>query len=278
MLVRPVDIWPGDIAGIPGDIHFDHQDNEALRIVWDIFQAFRVNTGVLIGDTFNSSGISRYPRLARDYRWGKATISSERRAAEPWLERFATIVGSNRDPERKGGLHVITGNHERWFDFMADEYPGLLDTPWHELYGDLFDGWHVYADGTSLKFGPLLIDHGHNLRGSLAKNSALSVLANYPGQNSLYGHTHRVESCITPGFKYGIPVDHGAWTIGHLGDPKRELAHRDLRLNAQRHKQGAALVHFFSTGGELRFKVDQITIDRKANGRPYAVMGGVVFD
>lgn len=275
MLVKEIKTHPGDVLGIPGDIHLDKQDDEALRIFWDICQAARVNTGVLIGDTHDSIGVSRYPRLARDYRWGKGTVKSEITAGRPHFERLEAIVTANRGNGE--GLHALTGNHERWFDLMADEFPGLLDSPWHEYYGDLYDRWHVWANGTALRFGPLLVAHGHWLRGSLAANSAATVLRNYPGQNSLYGHTHRVESCITPTFKYGAPVAHGAWTIGHMRDIKAELASEALGVHAQRHQQGGAIVHFFAVGRDLRFDVTQIVIQRTTKNRPYAVYGGCVF-
>lgn len=279
MIVREIDILPGDVTGVPGDIHFDKEDKAALRIMCDVFRAFRVNNGILIGDTFDSIGISRHPRLARDFRFGKGTIASERRHAEPWLEEIAAIVASNRDTGRRSrGLHALTGNHEFWSSKMADDYPGLLDSPWSEYYGDLFDGWHVWAEATALRLGSLLVCHGHRLRGSLNRNSAVSVLQNYPGQNTLYGHTHRVECCITPTYKYGVAVDHGAWTIGHMRDIGEELANPALGVHAERHKQGFALVHHFQVGGELRFRVELIPIDRKPNGKPYAVVAGVVFE
>lgn len=277
MLVKEIETWPGDVLGIPGDIHADKQDDRALRIVWDIFRAFGVNTGLLIGDTFDSLGISRHPKLVRDFRWGRGTILAEEKAIRPWLEELETIVLSNRDANRPGGLHALTGNHENWSKLMANEFPGFLDTPWVDYYGDLFDGWHIWDEATALKFGPLLACHGHRLRGSLSQYSAASVLRNYPGQNTVYGHTHRIDSAVTPTYKYGRPVDHGAWTIGHLRDIKEELSNPALGAHAEKHKQGAALVFFYSVGGELRFKFEQITIERDLRGNPFAVMAGVLF-
>lgn len=277
MAVKEIDVWPGDVLGIPGDIHADKQDNGALRVLWNVFKAFRVNTGVLIGDTFDSIGISRHPKYIRDFRWGRSTIRSEADAIRPWLEELDAIVSSNRDTGRPGGLHALTGNHEAWSKLMANDYPGFLDSPWVDYYGDLFDGWHVWDEATALKFGSLLVCHGHRLRGSLSKYSAASVLANYPGQNTLYGHTHRVDTAITPTFKYGRPVDHGAWTIGHTRDMKAELEHPLLGPNAEKHKQGGAVVFFYSVAGELRFKVEQVTIERDKYGKPFAVVAGVCF-
>lgn len=236
----------------------------------------RVNNVVLVGDTFESAGISRHVSLRRRNRIRRSTIDSEKAAAEPWLDYLQRLVLANRGSG--GGLHVLTGNHEHWWKELQDEYPGLTDTEWFELYGDLFDGWHVHAEHTALKYGPLLVCHGHRLRGSLSKSSASAVLANYPGQNTLYGHTHRVDSCITPSRKYGEPVRHGAWTIGHLKQPDVELRDDKVGPFAERHLQGFALVNFYEVEGEMRFGVDQVTVDRTPSGKPYAIVAGSLYE
>lgn len=276
MLIRELNPKSGDVLLVPGDIHFDLQDNDAMELMLLIAIDRRVNSVCLVGDTFESSGISRHVRLRRKHRINRATIRSEQRAAEPWLDALQRLVLTNRGAP--GGLHVLTGNHEHWWSELQDEYPGLTDTPWHELYGDLFDGWHVHAEHTALKYGPLLVCHGHRLRGSLSKSSASAVLGNYPGQNTLYGHTHRVDSCITPSVKYGKPVRHGAWTIGTMKRWTEEMKSTDIGPFAERHLQGFALVNFFSAGGELRFGVDQVTLDRTPKGKPYAIVGGTYYE
>lgn len=276
MLVREVSTKLGDIYLIPGDIHFDAQDDSALSIMVDVAVARRVNGTILVGDTFDSAGISRHGRPGRKFRFGRATLASEGEAARPWLSSFRAIVRSYRD--RPGGLHMLTGNHEAWWELVQDEYPGFLDTDWPQLYGDVLDGWHVHAEHTALKLGPLLVCHGHRLRGALSRASASAVLANYPGQNTLYGHTHRVDSSITPSYKYGVPVRHGAWSIGNMRDVREELKDRALGPHAERHLQGFALVSFHEVEGELRFQVEQVTIDRKPSGAPYCIVGGVLYD
>jgi hypothetical protein len=275
VIVREIPTKSGDIYLVPGDIHFDQQDNDALALTLYVASAFRANGVVLVGDTFESTGISRHGRPARSFRYGRGTIERERAAAEPWLDAFKKLVRGRR---KVGGLHVLTGNHEHWWRGLQDDYPGFLDTPWHEVYGDLFNGWHVHAEHTALKFGPLLICHGHRLRGALARSSAASVLANYPGQNTLYGHTHRVDSCITPSRKYGSPVRHGAWTIGHLKDPEIEAKDPVLSTFSERHLQGFALVHFWEVEGELKFHVEQVTLDRGISGKPYCIVGGQLYE
>lgn len=276
MRIKEVTIKSGDVALFPGDIHFDAHDPDALDLMVDVAISRRVSLVGLIGDTFESVGISRHGRPARKFVNLTGTIAAEREAARPWLQTLKSVVTAFRG-RRPGGLHVLQGNHEAWWDLVQDEYPGLLGHTWHEPYGDLFDGWHVYGEGTSLKLGPLLVTHGHRLRGSLARSSAASVLANYPGQNTLYGHTHRVDSCITPSYKYGAPVRHGAWTIGHMKSMEREFEDRAIASHAERHLQGFALVNFYEVEGEMRFGVDQVTVDRMPSGKPYCIVGGQFY-
>ena len=278
MIIKTLKPLPGDVALIPGDIHFDSHDPEALDLMLQVAQAFRVNTGILVGDTFDSIGISRHPSLRREFRFDRGTIKAEAAAARPYIEAIDAIVSSNRGPFNPGGLHVLTGNHEHWWKGVQDEYPGLADTPWFELYGDLFDGWHVYKEYTALRLGQLMVCHGHRLRGALSKYSAASVLANYPGQNTLYGHTHRVDACITPNYKYGTPVDHGAWTIGHMRDIRRTIKDPFMGPLVEKHRQGFALVFFYEVAGELRFNVTQVTVDRGPAGLPYCNVAGVLFE
>lgn len=276
MIIREISAEDGDVHLVPGDIHFDSHDPKALDLMLKVAQAFRVNGATLVGDTFDSIGISRYPHLRRGLKL-KGTIKQEKAAAEPYIHAIEAIVAGNREPGRLGGLSVLTGNHEHWWKGVQDEYPGLEDTHWYEMYGDLFDGWHVYQEYTALRLGKLLICHGHRLRGSLSKRSAATVLANYPGQNTLYGHTHRVDSCITPSYKYGAPVDHGAWTIGHMRDIHAALKDPFMGPLVEQHRQGFAIVHFHKVRNELRFNVNQVTIDR-VKGKPFCIVAGVLFE
>jgi hypothetical protein len=57
-----------------------------------------------------------------------------------------------------------------------------------------------------------------------------------------------------------------------------EMKSTDIGPFAERHLQGFALVNFFSAGGELRFGVDQVTLDRTPKGKPYAIVGGTYYE
>lgn len=277
MPVRSITPYDGDVYLVPGDPHFDQQDDRAFQVMINAAINRRITGCVLVGDTFESSGISRHGRPGRKFRFGKGTIKSEERAARPWIDAITNLVHANRPDAHLGGLYLLTGNHESWWDAVQDEFPGLVDTPWYELYGDLFDDWHVFEECDSLRFGHLLIAHGHRLRGALSRYSAAAVLANYPGQNTLYGHTHRVDACTTPTHKYGEPVRHGAWTVGHMKSMEAEQRDRFSGPLSEKHQQGFAFVHFFDVQGDIRFNVEQAVIDRMPDGSPYTVLGGEVF-
>lgn len=63
-----------------------------------------------------------------------------------------------------------------------------------------------------------------------------------------------------------------------MRDVREELKDRALGPHAERHLQGFALVSFHEVEGELRFQVEQVTIDRKPSGAPYCIVGGVLYD
>ncbi len=287
MKIRNIKVLPGDRWFIPGDIHFDQQDDKALRVATSMMKDQAVNGVCLIGDTFNSMGISRHASLKtlRNYRPGGGTIKDEYAAASPWLTEWRQMVMERRgfqadhNKEITNGLVILEGNHERWWSCVQDEFPGLLDTQWPELYGDLFDGWHVYDGNYGLKFGRLLVVHGHNVRGSLSKRSAFKVWQEYPAQNTLYGHTHRQEQWIGATMKDGVQELHGAWTIGHMRNRDSELEDSYMGQHAERHQQGGALIDFYeaSQGSGLGFCVTLCPVLRDHEDKPYMVVGGRIY-
>ena len=267
-------VRPGDALLIPGDMHHDKQDDGAIEVMTKVARAAKVNRVCIVGDTFESAGISRHKSLrsAKNFRFGKGTIKAEQRAAEPIFAALRGLASKSRD--------ALTGNHEAWWDEVQDDYPGLLDTAWYEAYGDLFDGWNVRAEHTAIKYGPLLVCHGHRLRGSLAKYAAASVLGNYPGQNTVFGHNHRLDVATRPTFKYGRQVWHGAWSVGHLKRRDIEIKEKQIGPFAETHQQGFGIASFFDRGtdknGEEKvgFEMQLFRIHRDTNDNPVVIYGG----
>lgn len=271
-------VQAGDKLLIPGDMHHDKQDQPAIDVMLKVARAAGVNRVCLVGDTFESAGISRHGSLkaVRNFRFGKGTIKAERKAAKPNFEALRELGHKSRD--------VLTGNHEHWWSLVQDDYPGLLDTRWYEAYGDLFDGWRVRKEYTALQYGPLLVCHGHRLRGSLAKYAAASVLGNYPGQNTVFGHNHRLDAATTPTFKYGRQVWHGAWSVGHMKDRAIEIKEDKIGPFSEKHQQGFGIATFFERGFDpetglikLGFDMQLYRIHRDTRDKPIVMYGGGVY-
>jgi hypothetical protein len=276
MIVAEVKVRPGDNLLIPGDMHHDKQDQHAIELMIKVARAAKVNRVCLVGDTFESAGISRHAslRAAKNFRFGKGTIKAERKAAAPNVHALQSIATESAD--------MLTGNHEAWWSMLQDDYQGLADTEWYELYGSIFDKWTVRPEHTAIKYGPLLVCHGHRLRGSLAKYAAATILANYPGQNTVCGHNHRLDICTAPTFKYGKQVWHGAWTVGHLKDRYLEIKETNIGPYSEKHQQGFGIATFCSRGRErgeekLGFDMQLYRIHRDVNDKPFVIYAGAVF-
>lgn len=269
VIERKVDA--GDKLLIPGDIHADKEDRPVINLMVKVARAAGVNRVCLVGDNHESAGISRHAslRAARNF-YKKGTIKSEKRHLQPILKSLLDLGLKSAD--------VLEGNHENWWDLIKDDVPAFSDMEWWEVYGDLYDGWTVRPEYAALKYGPLLVCHGHRLRGSLSKYAAATILANYPGQNTACGHNHRLESATTPSFKYGQQVWNGAWTVGHLKRRDIEIKEKHIGPFSEKHQQGFGIASFFSRGGgKLGFDMQLYRIHRDVNDRPMVIHGGEVY-
>lgn len=250
---------------VPGDIHCPNQDDKALACMtlavegtMELLGFNRTDTELaLTGDTFNSAGFSPHPVVRRNVeRGGRGTVADEIAAFTPWANTWSSLFGTMR---------ILAGNHEAW----QDSELALSGGKWWDVYGDLLQGFYKYPEATKLLYGKVTVCHGHDLRASLAKNSAIEVLKEYPGQNTVYGHTHRLQACTTPTTKNGIPRAHGAYTVGMMADRELEREDRNFRKFSDRHQQGFGLVYFTRRG----FKVELCEIFQQ-KGRYWTVAAG----
>jgi hypothetical protein len=268
MNVKTLPVRAGTRLFIPGDIHFPVHWEALLRLYHKSLPAImkgRAGQVVLIGDTFDSFGLSTHQKAAKARRT-RGRIKDEVAAGAPHVKAFT-----------RWPTTVLTGNHEDWWDDVVDENPALEGFEWWDMYRGALEGAKVMPYGTALMAGPLFICHGDELLGSLSKQSARTVLSNYPGQNSLYGHTHRIDQCTRPTAKNGGQVTHGAWSIGHSRDPDRIQEDKVLRPFADAWEAGGAVVDFYADAGELYFTVQLIRVFRDAKGRPMFQVDGEVY-
>jgi UDP-2,3-diacylglucosamine pyrophosphatase LpxH len=240
MRVVDLALRPGSRVLIPGDIHFPKHDPELLSLLCKHREAMGVTDIVLIGDTFDCFGISHHKKNAAQMAT-RGTVAHEASVAAPFLRKL-------RGQMRSARCHVLTGNHEDWWDDLVDDNPGLSGMTWDIAYAKALEGWTVHPYGTGLRVGKLLVTHGDELAGSLSKHSTHAVLANYPGQNSLYGHTHIVMQSTSISYKYGKQEKHSAWTIGHCRSNTEVMDDKVQRSWARRWEQGVAIVDIFNSG------------------------------
>lgn len=260
--VVPVD---GYKVLIPGDIHGGIQDDDVLGLLTEIGEKEKVDALVLIGDTHDCSGVSPYRTNVDKY---LSTLEDEDEAIEWFVEDFK---------DQGCEVFALAGNHERWVLKFLAENPGLgKNLKWHSMFPRTYKGVKCLPYAGMLKIGSLLFEHGHELNGALSILSAKTVWSRYPGQNTLYGHTHRQDQWVVPTSKDGIPVMHGAWTIGHCSIPEK---HRDYAAQSlSSWVQGGALVEWYKLPtGELHHRVNTLSVFRDKRNRPYICYNGNLY-
>jgi hypothetical protein len=265
-------IRDGSVLLVPGDIHFGACDLPVYYLMLQAAEEARVTHCVLLGDTFEAGGLSTHPKEAAKQANGELLISREIGEAKVPLQDLRALV------ECMGGAVAIPGNHEARVERFVSENPAWHGTmSWDTVYKEAFGrGWSLLPGGVFVKAGPLAIFHGHTLTGMKfggGKTPAKTVLDNYPGQNTMFGHTHRRDTYTRPTWKNGIKIQHGSWNVGHLADESKSGW-----ANDQAWEQSFALVHFFSDrDGHLVFSVDLARVLRDSRNRPTVLVGGRAY-
>lgn len=259
-----VAVKPGDVLLVPGDVHFGTCDLPLFDLMLKVSYAAGVNLAVLQGDTFDCGGLSTHRKDARAANSGRLTIRHEVEQAMAPLAALSSLVN--------GRCWSISGNHEERIARMVDDLPALEGVSWATLYGKAMEGWHVLPHGSFVSVGPVSIYHGHELTGMKyggGVTPAKTVLTQYPGQHTIFGHTHRRDSFTRPTWKNGRKVAHGAWNVGHLQD--------ESQVGWSGHnawEQSFAVVSFFE--GDL-FDVGLARVCRDKRNRPSVLLNGVMY-
>lgn len=196
---------------IPGDWHIPNHHRALSTLMLRHAADLRPNFVLLQGDTVNAQGLSRF-RTQKDP-VDQVSLKREAAAAAPLLHALAATATD--------GAYAGPGNHEKFIIRLAGEEPAFQDMEWWEAWDPAFADYQVLPADYRAKIGHLIVEHGDDLKGSLQKQSAHNVLRNYPTQNTLYGHTHRIQHAQVSTAAGGVPTAHGAWTIGTLADPDR---------------------------------------------------------
>jgi predicted phosphodiesterase len=224
----------GSRTGIFGDIHVPYQDKHGLRIAIEVMAEAGCDTVILQGDTTDYYPLSRYEKDPAI----EALLGTMRKEAEA-TKKLVDELSLHFDE-----IIVGAGNHEgkRWHEFTTKN-PAFAGTPWDYPLEGAYKGCRVLPWKYHLQMGDLVVCHGDRLfpKGLPPKDATGSVLAKYPTQNTLFGHTHRVQQTIHTLYANGRARQYAAWTIGKLYDPTIQDYDPDPR-----HQDGFAIIDHFS--------------------------------
>lgn len=232
-------------ALIFSDLHFRGEDKRFIDILVDFARDFKPTHSVANGDIHDYNALSKHPKEAKQ-QVDDGALVDEAEASEDF---FAAIASATAPGGRK--LYGA-GNHEgRWNRFVNDN-PGLSELPWHTPIARSVKGWELFDQGYELYMGGLTVCHGDELAGALSKYSCAKVAGEYPRENILYGHTHRIDRFTQTLWSGGQPHEHGVWTTGHGQDVSQVEYTKRAKW-----RLGFATVLYWKNGRDLGFTVTQ---------------------
>lgn len=263
-------IKDGSVLLVPGDLHFGACDLVVYYLMLRAAEDAGITHAVLQGDNFDCAGLSTHTKRAKSQNTGGLTVEREIDEARVPLSDLRALVKANNH------CVAMAGNHENRVNRHVDEFPALDGVvTWDRVYADALVWWDCLPHGSFVQAGALSIFHGDQLKGSLSRYPAEKVLAEYPGQSSMFGHSHRVNSSTKPTWKQGRQVMHGAWNVGHMAD----IAHPSMAYASDPSwEQSFALVRFHKDKeGTLLFNVSQARVIRDSRNRPTVMVDGKAY-
>ncbi len=159
-------------------------NEQAIRLALDFAQDFKPDVIIFGGDQINCAPISHWNKDAMG-RVGNFTLKDEL----DWLDDV--VLGGLRFKHKVRRVWH-RGNHERWFEDVLDNNPGLRGLTNIEKYLQLEKrGYEIYDYGECSQIGKLHFIHGDTINGGInvARNAALRY-----GRNMRFGHFHTYQA------------------------------------------------------------------------------------
>lgn len=259
--IRSVDVALGF-----SDLHFRQDDPRFIDILVDYARDLKPTLVLANGDIHDCNALSKHGRQAKE-QVDSGALEHEAQRSKPFFKAMLSAMAP-------GGRALYgCGNHEGRWDRFVNDNPGLYGIPWWTPYRSVVDGWELFDQGYEWYLGPLTVCHGDELDGACSKHSTASVMGNYPRENLLYGHTHRIERRTETHWRQGKPHEHGVWTTGHGQDVSRV----DWKSRTK-WRLGFFELRFWRSGRDVGFKVIQHEVFRVGKGlRMYSEMTGKVY-
>lgn len=250
-----IPVRAGDVALVFSDIHFHQQDKRFCDILVDYARDLRPTLVLANGDVHDCNALSKHGRHAKE-QVDNGALEHEATASKPFFKAMRAAV-------LPGGRALYgAGNHEGRWDRFVNDHAGLYGIPWWTPYRSVVEGWELFDEGYEWYLSSLTVCHGNTLDGSCNKHTTATVMGNYPHENLLYGHTHRIERRTETIWKQGVPKEHGVWSTGHGQDVTRVNWKKRTKW-----RLGFAEVRFFAAGRDVGFKVVQHEVFRTGKGR-----------
>lgn len=237
-----------------GDCHYPIVDKgvEAAKIAFA--RDVKPDVWVNIGDHYDCWLISSHDKEpARMFDPG-ARLQEEFDSSREYWQAVATL--SRR-------AHLILGNHENRLQRLLAANLGLFGLralEWHGL-AELPPMVQVHEYGTRLRVGALTFEHGDKIGGKMGcKHPAAWLLDNRGNRNTVFGHTHRMETKHrTIWDEEGKPHSYVAINQGHGSDVSKQRYVTDPSWT-----HGFTYVECYAEGGKPRFTAHVIPV---VNGR-----------
>ena len=206
------------------DVHYPHQDDAALQVVYDVLADIQPDHVVCHGDLLDAEQISKYPKdpynrtsLAEEIQMGAqhlGEVTAITPDATHWLlegnheERLTRLIWGMAENRAMGELITLAGMRE------AMSWPKLLGLD--ALGWD----WTPYGEHRLLR-GKLVCSHGNAVRNA----SAYSAKAEHDAYRKagISGHTHRMGTYYHTGYDGQVQM----WVeLGLLGKIRADYVKR----------------------------------------------------
>ena len=218
------------------DCHVPYHDPKAWACALAVARGAHPDGCVQLGDFGSFDSVSRYkhdPRLV-------LPLEEEVAGCNASLDELDLALKTGGCA--RGNRWFLEGNHERRIDdYILDRAPeARFAVDWRDMLHLDRRGWQTRPYKESLVFGEARISHDF---GRAGVNAARATLLDV-GQNTIFGHTHRLQ-VMYQGTQAG--KRHVGATLGWLGDMEKiTYRHRDLlRRDSQ---LGFGWAHFLASG------------------------------